>query len=183
VCSAALLQSRFNWRAEIVEGRTQSPNVFDSMNAMRILAIVSVAVFVAACSPSTSTNTDSGSPERDSGPMDAGHDAGPLDAGADASVDAGSDAGPVCECSGVSACCDGCVFAPTSTVCSSSDGPALCAPATYVVPGFYGYDETVTHCGSTGACDGVATVVPHRWACPSGYYCRKSGAQAICDHP
>jgi hypothetical protein len=151
-------------------------------------AAVLVFVVLAACTGlRRDTANPDASPPPDSGAHDTGTDAEPMDAGTDAAADAGhdagaTDAGPTCTCSGVSACCDGCDVAPLTTVCASVDGPESCYPATYVVPGLYGYDTAVTRCGASGSCDGAQSVDEHRWSCPAGDYCRKSGGQAICDH-
>lgn len=128
--------------------------------------------------------------------VDAGHDAGPIvamdsglpsdsgvDSGAiaDAGQDSGVDSGPACACSGVSPCCpDGCNPAPTTTECASVDGPQDCYPDSYIAPGWRGWNETVTHCGAAGACDGTQTVIEHRYSCPDG--CRRIVAlgQANC---
>lgn len=134
-------------------------------------------IFLAACfTPRPLVYDDAGT---DAGQVDAG-----FDAGQDAGTDAGQDAGPSCECSG-GACCDGCHFLPTSTVCSSVSAHAYPDYCTFVSGStreYLGLDETITRCGSSGACDGVVSVVEHRWVCPVGYVCsiRPSDMQAIC---
>ncbi len=129
-----------------------------------VLAGCPAAVAVTDAGPDTDADIrmDSGPAEIDAGPTDAG---GFVDAG----TDAGQDSGPACECSGLSTCCpDGCHPAPATTECSSVDGPQDCYPDSYIAPGWRGWDETVTHCGATGACDGTVEVVNHRWSCPDG---------------
>jgi|JI102314A2RNA_FD_contig_31_6782562_length_5361_multi_5_in_0_out_0_2 hypothetical protein len=130
-----------------------------------------VVILIAGCTESA-VRVDAG--------HDAGHDAGqngpgdsgsPMDSGTDAGpiADSGVDSGLACACSGVSPCCpDGCNPAPMTTECSSVNGPQDCYPDSYIAPGWRGYDETVTHCGAAGACDGAQTVIEHRYSCPDG---------------
>ncbi len=131
-------------------------------------------VLIAGCPAQSVVVVDGGADAgldggRDAGAaIDAGQDAGQT-ATVDAGHDSGADSGPSCACSGVSTCCpDGCNPAPVTTECSSVDGPQDCYPDSYIAPGWRGYDETVTHCGATGACDGTVEVVNHRWSCPDG---------------
>lgn len=147
-----------------------------------------LAVILIAGCPDSAMRVDMGHDAgHDSGQVGPGDSGSAVDSGADSGatvdsgVDSGFDSGPACACSGVSPCCpDGCNPAATTTECSSVDGPQDCYPDSYIAPGWRGWNETVTHCGATGACDGAQTVIEHRYSCPDG--CRRIVAlgQANC---
>jgi hypothetical protein len=144
-----------------------------------VLALLALA---AACTP-----------DAPGAPVDGGVDTaapvldlGPRDTGVDLGTDAGVDLGPACECSTVGPCCDGCNPLPTWTVCNVVNGPDRCYPDSYIVPGWYGHLETRTHCGESGACDGVVTSEDSKQSCGSDRYCvvrTSTDGQAVCRLP